>query len=129
VCLLSLPFAIDANNANSELELLYVIPKHQRQGVGRLLLEDGLKRVDELGFQCVLTASEDGFELYQKVGFQILEEMKHDLNQYAGWDEPCIRKMWVMRRSPYVMSSKYLLLCGCVVSVQLLFWVLHLQLL
>jgi predicted N-acetyltransferase YhbS len=77
---------------SAELYVLLVSPDHQRQGIGSLLLAEGLKEVDELGLQCVLGASPEGEELYKRFGFEEYEVMHLRLWEYEGgegMDESC----------------------------------------
>lgn len=71
---------------NELLELfdLVVSPECQRQGVGRLLLEEGLRELDEAGLQCVLGASPEGLGLYKKHGFVEVEKRRWNLWEYEG---------------------------------------------
>ncbi|KAH8592748.1 hypothetical protein B0O99DRAFT_628870 [Bisporella sp. PMI_857] len=67
-----------------KLFLLEVSPKHQRRGIGSLLLESGLKEADLKGLQCVLGASPEGLGLYRKHGFVTTQHMSLNLWEYEG---------------------------------------------
>ena len=51
------------------LMILATDPDFQRRGVGRALLEEGLKRVDQMGVACYVQASTMGRPLYEQRGF------------------------------------------------------------
>jgi predicted N-acetyltransferase YhbS len=67
-----------------DLTSLVVSPKYQRQGIGAMLFEEGLKRADEAGLQVVLGASPDGLGLYKRYGFVEFEVMDFKLWEYEG---------------------------------------------
>lgn len=67
-----------------ELNTLVVHPEHQRRGIGKMLMEDGLKEADRLGIQAVLGASKQGLGLYRKYGFTEFETMEINLWEYEG---------------------------------------------
>lgn len=56
----------------------------QRQGIGSLLLKEGLDEADQAGLQCVLGASPEGLSLYKKYGFAEFQDMSLDLKDYEG---------------------------------------------
>jgi ribosomal protein S18 acetylase RimI-like enzyme len=68
----------------AELGTIVVSPECQRQGIGNLLMQEGLKEVDRLGLQCVLGASPEGEGLYKKYGFEEVEVMELKLWEYEG---------------------------------------------
>ncbi|PQE19635.1 gnat family protein [Rutstroemia sp. NJR-2017a WRK4] len=61
------------------LDLLTVDPKHQRRGAGRMLVQWGTKKADELGFTAVVEASDYGRDLYESEGFQEIERWESRL--------------------------------------------------
>jgi ribosomal protein S18 acetylase RimI-like enzyme len=61
-----------------------VSPDYQRRGIGKMLMEDGLKEADKLGLQTVLGASKQGLGLYKKYGFTEFETMEIKLWEYEG---------------------------------------------
>jgi ribosomal protein S18 acetylase RimI-like enzyme len=67
-----------------ELNTLVVSPGYQRRGIGKMLMEDGLKEVDRLGLQAVLGASKQGLGLYKKYRFTEFEVMEIKLWEYEG---------------------------------------------
>lgn len=72
------------NLTTTELYVLVVSPEYQRQGIGSLLLAEGLGKVDELGLQCVLGASPEGVELYRRFGFEEVAARELKLWEYEG---------------------------------------------
>lgn len=51
------------------LELCFVHPSHRRRGAGRLLVEWGTKKADELGVEAFVESTPDGRPLYESCGF------------------------------------------------------------
>jgi N-acetylglutamate synthase-like GNAT family acetyltransferase len=76
-----------------------VSPKWQRRGIGKMLLENGLKEADELGLQSVLGASKSGKGLYKKYGFVEFEIMEIKLWEYEGGEGMSLDHQVVMHRS------------------------------
>jgi len=81
-----------------ELFALVVSRECQRQGVGTLLLEDGLREADKMGLQCVLGASPAGLSLYKKHGFVEFEKMSLNLWQYEGGEGMGVVEHCIMHR-------------------------------
>ena len=81
-----------------ELSVLVVSPKCQRMGIGTKLLEEGLREVDDAGWQAVLGASPDGEGLYKKFGFQEFDFMERNLWEYEGGEGCGIARHVVMHR-------------------------------
>jgi len=77
------------------LELMIVSPKHQRKGIGNLLLDYGIRRADEEKLPMFLGSSPEGQRLYLKNGFQLTDEFDMDLRKYGG---PAEFKHWFMCR-------------------------------
>ncbi|KAF8865679.1 hypothetical protein BDZ45DRAFT_418180 [Acephala macrosclerotiorum] len=50
----------------AKLDMLWVYPSFQNQGIGTKILLDGLERIDKLHLQYALTVSENGMKLYKK---------------------------------------------------------------
>jgi GNAT superfamily N-acetyltransferase len=85
-------------NKMLELAVLVVSPKYQRQGIGAMLLEDGLKRADEASLQTVLGASPFGLGLYQKYGFVGFETRDINLWEYEGGKGCGVNRTVMMHR-------------------------------
>lgn len=66
------------------LDYLSTAPTYQRQGVGTLLLESGLKVADANGLRTYVTASPAGLKLYQSHGFELTQTVSVDYSQYGG---------------------------------------------
>lgn len=66
------------------MALLAVHPSYQRQGVGSLLLTEGLKIVDEGGAKAFVQASREGRGLYTKFGWKAVGEVMVDYTPYGG---------------------------------------------
>lgn len=67
------------------MHLLYLAtaPKHAGRGAARLCLELGCKMADELGLPIYLDSTPVAKAVYQKFGFEVLEEETWDLRQYG----------------------------------------------
>lgn len=65
-----------ARGAVALLDLCYTSPKHFRKGAGKMLVQWGTKRADELGIRCVVEASALGRNLYASCGFKVWEDVK-----------------------------------------------------
>ncbi|KAJ3472936.1 hypothetical protein NLG97_g10620 [Lecanicillium saksenae] len=57
------------------LDICYCHPDYQRQGVGNLLVEWGVKKADELRPAAFVEASPTGTRLYERHGFHVLEQV------------------------------------------------------
>lgn len=66
------------------LHLLCVTPTHQRQGLGGLLVSDGLAVADERNAQTYIEASTKGLGLYLKHGWEPIDEIVVDMGSYGG---------------------------------------------
>lgn len=51
------------------IELCFVHPSYRRRGAGRLLVEWGSKKADELGVEAFVESTLDGKPLYESCGF------------------------------------------------------------
>ncbi|PVH80515.1 hypothetical protein DL98DRAFT_491332 [Cadophora sp. DSE1049] len=83
------------------INYLAVLPSYQRLGLGRQLLDIGLKEADKLGASVFLVATEMGAGLYKKAGFQEIERFSIDAKPWGGDGETVFRSM---RREPQVES-------------------------
>ncbi|KAE9378195.1 acyl-CoA N-acyltransferase [Stipitochalara longipes BDJ] len=82
----------------AKLNTLVVSPEYQRRGIGKMLIEDGLKEADRLGLQAVLGASKEGLGLYKKLGFKEVEVMEIRLWEYEGGEGRGLETHAVMHR-------------------------------
>ena len=68
-----------------------VEPEHRRRGIGKLLMDWGIAKVDELGIESFIEASPLGRSLYEKWGYQTVMKLgffipsgkREDWNKYA----------------------------------------------
>ncbi|KAE8441187.1 hypothetical protein EG329_005787 [Mollisiaceae sp. DMI_Dod_QoI] len=63
---------------------IIVSPQWQRQGVGKLLLSEGISRAQEQHVIMGLSASPAGEKLYRKMGFQMLGDFTYHLGGEEG---------------------------------------------
>ncbi|TDZ25412.1 putative acyltransferase SID5 [Colletotrichum orbiculare MAFF 240422] len=54
--------------------VIAVKPEHQRRGAGALLTKWGLAMAELAGLPVYLESSEEGFPLYQRLGFEVLDD-------------------------------------------------------
>lgn len=66
------------------LESLATHPEQQGRGAGSMLLEWGLKKVDESGLSTYLSATAAGKRLYDKVGFEVVRKIEWDRAPWGG---------------------------------------------
>jgi len=69
------------------LEYLAVAPEHKGQGIASMLVQSGLKEVENLGFDCFVMACKDGLNLYQRAGFVLLDQLIQDDSMFGGTGE------------------------------------------
>lgn len=77
------------------LQVLGVLPSHERRGIGSQLLRQGLDKIDKLGVWTFLIASSTGRGLYLKNDFEIVSELDFDATKYGGRSKA---EHWVMLR-------------------------------
>ena len=75
-----------------------VHPKHQRRGIGRLLVQWGIDVAEQLDLPIYLEATFEGMLLYEHVGFKKLTQEKVTLSESVtgipgGADVPLMVKM------------------------------------
>ena len=75
-----------------------VHPKHQRRGIGRLLVQWGVDVAEQLKLPIYLEATFEGMRLYEKVGFKPLTREKVTLSESitgipGGADIPLMARM------------------------------------
>ncbi|KAK0128243.1 hypothetical protein ONS95_000220 [Cadophora gregata] len=69
------------------MHVLVVDPEFQRHGIGKRLLEWGLKLVDDEGLETYIDASPEGRGLYEKLGWKTINVLDMDLSKWGGKDE------------------------------------------
>lgn len=84
-------------DGNTDLNIIFTHPEHQRKGIGRAMMDWGLAKADQLGLESWLDASAFGFPLYQSVGFlaygsnnvevQMPDEYTQDQEARAEWEQ------------------------------------------
>ena len=79
------------------LGLLCVHPDFQRQGIGKDLVQWGLRQAADLGLTVHLEASPEGLPLYRSLGFNVVETLVVEADQ---WDGKFERQYVVMLREP-----------------------------
>ena len=66
------------------MHILCVLPEYQRKGIGKRMLEWGLKQADELGVECWIDATPAGLGLYKQYGWKEVTTTTVDLESYGG---------------------------------------------
>ncbi|RHZ65155.1 GNAT family N-acetyltransferase [Aspergillus thermomutatus] len=66
------------------LELLVTHPQHQGKGVGKALLDWGVRIADERNARIYLEATPEGYPLYCKYGWKDIEDLVMDFSLYGG---------------------------------------------
>lgn len=59
-------------------------PKHQRRGVGAVLLKQCLEKADSLGLPVFLESGVNGRPLYERHGFEVIRDFGFDPRDYGG---------------------------------------------
>lgn len=73
------------------LSIMVVRPEAQRKGVGRALMEEGLRVIDEKGgLAAIVNASKAGLGLYERYGFRTVEDspFEHGIHSFHMRREP-----------------------------------------
>ncbi|EMD01209.1 hypothetical protein BAUCODRAFT_58533, partial [Baudoinia panamericana UAMH 10762] len=73
------------------LHVLVTHPKHQRRGAGSMLVQWGCEKADAHGTIAALFASTAGLAVYQKYGFEVVQETPLDLRPF-GVDATDVRR-------------------------------------
>ncbi|GLB34348.1 putative acetyltransferase (GNAT) domain containing protein [Lyophyllum shimeji] len=66
------------------LELLLTHPQHQGKGVGKALLDWGVRKADQKNARIYLEATPEGYPLYRKYGWRDVGELVMDFSLYGG---------------------------------------------
>ncbi|RFU24680.1 hypothetical protein B7463_g11657, partial [Scytalidium lignicola] len=76
----------EASNTAEDIGLsfFFVHPDYHRQGIGSLLLEWGIEEADKRGVKVWLTSTPQAIGVYQKKGWEIVNEHKVDLGKHGG---------------------------------------------
>ena len=77
------------------LSLFFVIPEYQRQGIGSLLLQWGLKKADGLRAKIWLSSTLKAASTYEKHGWKVVQTYDVDLGKYGG--EGIYTRSWMLR--------------------------------
>ncbi|KAB8070954.1 acyl-CoA N-acyltransferase [Aspergillus leporis] len=72
------------NNDDIVLEYLAISPEQQGKGIGSQLLQWGIQKADALNARIYLEASVEGYPLYKKYGWRLLEEANLDFESLGG---------------------------------------------
>lgn len=62
------------------LNILFTIPEYRRRGAASLVMDWGVERADCMGLDVYIEASEGGKPLYEKYGFEAIEESYHEVD-------------------------------------------------
>lgn len=87
------------------LNSLVVLPKFERRGIGRTLLQEGIDMADRTGAPIYLTSSPAGKRLYEKYGIEILEEYEVGEKDLLEWTETVMRYDPRRRQQPWSISA------------------------
>jgi len=77
------------------LDLFFVDPKYQRQGIGSLLLEWGAKKADELKARIWITSTPQAVSTYERNGWKVIERHEIALEKYGG--QGVYNRAWMLR--------------------------------
>lgn len=66
------------------LDYLAVHPDRKGQGLGTLLVEAGLKEVENMQFDVFVIAKPGGVGIYKRAGFKVLDYVELDYTKYGG---------------------------------------------
>ncbi|KAI8297187.1 hypothetical protein K4K59_003632 [Colletotrichum sp. SAR11_240] len=63
------------------LNILFTIPEYRRRGAASLVMDWGVERADCMGLDVYIEASEGGKLLYEKYGFETIEESYYEVDE------------------------------------------------
>lgn len=69
------------------LYMLAVHPEYERKGIAKQLLAPGMRMADEDNVAILLTSTETGWGLYEKLGFERLETLDLGDPDHRKWEE------------------------------------------
>lgn len=71
------------------LDMCFTDPEYHRRGAGKMLVNWGVQRADEMGVKAFVEASPEGRRLYESCGFEMVEEvgLKGDDVEKGGREE------------------------------------------
>lgn len=67
-----------------DLHILAVLPFHQRQGLGSILIREGLAAADRDSARTYIEASPAGLGLYKRFGWKEVETIHIDMTPHGG---------------------------------------------
>lgn len=76
-----------------DLQTIHTDPRHQRRGAGLLLVKRCKQDGDAMGLSVWLESSDDGHRLYERCGFEDVEELVTDL---STWGAHHPHRSWLM---------------------------------
>ncbi|KAE9577267.1 hypothetical protein CGCF415_v001176 [Colletotrichum fructicola] len=71
----------NANRPHAFLNILFTIPEYRRRGAASLVMDWGVGRADCVGLDVYIEASEGGKPLYEKYGFEAIEESYYEVDE------------------------------------------------
>lgn len=66
------------------LHILSTRPEQRRRGAGEMLVRWGTQRADEKGLMCYLEGSVEGYRLYRRCGFEDVEALEWEGEEWGG---------------------------------------------
>jgi GNAT superfamily N-acetyltransferase len=72
------------NKPHVLLNIAFTHPKHRRRGAGRLFMEWGVKKADELRVESFIEATDEGVLLYENYGYRVMEPFVMDAKPENG---------------------------------------------
>jgi ribosomal protein S18 acetylase RimI-like enzyme len=83
------------------LDYLAVHPDNQGKGIGKALVESGMKEAERLGLDIFIHAMKAGVGVYKRLGFKIEKELVQDDSIFGGDGEYYVCMMtYTQKRVP-----------------------------
>ncbi|KAH7112550.1 hypothetical protein B0J11DRAFT_619657 [Dendryphion nanum] len=79
------------------LNLMSVLPKYQRKGAGKMMMEWAMKQADQMGALGIVESNDIGRKLYEQFGFVAQGPIDTRVDK-PGLDERGFDQMWFMTR-------------------------------